>query len=64
MGAGGNIQDKIEEGKGKAKEAMGRATDDKRKQAEGQGEQSKAKLKESGDQARAAAKNAADAFRR
>jgi CsbD-like. len=64
MGAGDKIQDMIEEGKGKAKEAMGRATGDKREQAEGQGEQSKAKLKETGDQARDAAKNAAEAFRR
>lgn len=43
------LEHKVEELGGKAKEHLGRATDDERLEAEGKGEQSKANLKQAGD---------------
>jgi uncharacterized protein YjbJ (UPF0337 family) len=43
------MEHKAEELGGKAKEALGKATDDKDLEAEGHGEQTKANLKQAGD---------------
>ena len=43
------MEHKAEELGGKAKETLGKATDDERLEAEGQGEQTKANLKQAGD---------------
>lgn len=54
------LDDKIKNGaqdlSGKAKEAAGKSTDDERLEAEGQGDQTKAKLKQAGE-------NVKDAFK-
>jgi uncharacterized protein YjbJ (UPF0337 family) len=49
MGLGDKIGNAAEEAKGKAKEGMGDATDNERLQAEGQGDQAKANLKQAGE---------------
>jgi uncharacterized protein YjbJ (UPF0337 family) len=49
MGMGDDIKHNAEEMKGKAKEAVGDATDNERLQAEGQTDQAKANLKKAGD---------------
>jgi uncharacterized protein YjbJ (UPF0337 family) len=51
------LRHKAEELGGKAKEALGKASDDERLEAEGKGEQSKADLKQAGDKIK-------DAFKR
>lgn len=51
------MRHKAEELGGKAKEALGKATDDERLEAEGKGEQSKADLKQAADKVK-------DAFKR
>ena len=49
MGDTDKIQHKAEELGGKAKEALGDATDNERLEAEGRNEQAKANLKQAGD---------------
>lgn len=49
MGMGDDIKHNAEEMKGKAKEAVGDATDNERLRAEGQTDQAKANLKKAGD---------------
>ncbi len=49
MGMGDDIKHNMEDMKGKAKEAVGDATDNKRLEAEGQADQTKANLKKAGD---------------
>ena len=49
MGLGDDIKHNAEDMKGKAKEAVGDATDNERLEAEGQAEQTKANLKKAGD---------------
>ncbi|NLP84802.1 CsbD family protein [Microbacterium sp. CFH 90308] len=49
MGMGDDIKHNAEDMKGKAKEAVGDATDNERLQAEGQTDQAKANLKKAGD---------------
>ena len=49
MGMGDDIKHGAEELKGKVKEGVGDATDNERLQAEGQAEQTKANLKQAGD---------------
>ncbi|MGN8553331.1 UNVERIFIED_CONTAM: CsbD family protein [Microbacterium sp. SLM126] len=49
MGMGDDIKHNMEDMKGKAKEAVGDATDNERLQAEGQADQTKANLKKAGD---------------
>ncbi|GAB2517313.1 hypothetical protein GCM10027064_13710 [Microbacterium petrolearium] len=49
MGLGDDIKHKAEELGGKAKEHTGKATDDESLEAEGQGDQLKAKAKKVGD---------------
>lgn len=56
MGLGDKIEHAAEEAKGKIKEGTGKATDDERLEAEGRGEQSKANLKQAGDDVRDAFK--------
>jgi uncharacterized protein YjbJ (UPF0337 family) len=56
MGLGDKIEHGAEEAKGKIKEGTGKATDDERLEAEGQGEQSKANVKQAGDDVRDAFK--------
>ena len=49
MGTGDDIKHNMEDMKGKAKEAIGDATDNERLQAEGVAEQAGAKMKKVGD---------------
>ena len=49
MGMGDDIKHNMEDMKGKAKEAVGDATDNERLEAEGQADQTKANLKKAGD---------------
>ncbi|GHD51436.1 CsbD family protein [Mycetocola manganoxydans] len=55
MGLGDKIGNAAEDAKGKAKESFGDATDNEKLQAEGQGDQTKANLKQAGE-------NVKDAF--
>jgi uncharacterized protein YjbJ (UPF0337 family) len=57
MTMGDRIKHGAEEGKGKVKEAAGKATDDKSMEAEGRGNQAAANVKQAGDQAGDAAKD-------
>lgn len=57
MSAGDKAQNSAEKGMGKAKEALGNATDDEQLAAEGKTDQAKADLK-------GAAENVKDAFRK
>ena len=56
MGLQDKANNAAEEAKGKAKQAVGDATDDEQLQAEGQAEESKANLKQAGEKVK-------DAFR-
>lgn len=56
MGEGDKVGNKAEELGGKVKEAAGKATDNERLEAEGRGDQTKANLKQAGE-------NVKDAFR-
>ncbi|MEI3848658.1 MULTISPECIES: CsbD family protein [unclassified Microbacterium] len=49
MGVGDDMKHNAEDLKGKAKEAVGDATDNERLEREGQGEQFSAKMKKAGD---------------
>ncbi|HEX8758463.1 MAG TPA: CsbD family protein [Pseudonocardiaceae bacterium] len=57
MGIGDKISNKIEQLKGKGKEATGRATDDERLENEGKADQGKANIKQAGEKIKDAAKN-------
>lgn len=57
MGLGDKISNSAEEMSGKVKEAAGKATDNERMEAEGKGDQSKANLKQVGENAKDAFKN-------
>nr|WP_225956121.1 CsbD family protein [Amycolatopsis lexingtonensis] len=54
------MENKAEELKGKAKEALGNATDNEQWQAEGRAEQGKANLKQAGEKVKDAVKGALD----
>ena len=56
MGDADKVSNKVDEVAGKAKEAVGDATDDRDLQAEGKADQSKADLKQAGEKVK-------DAFR-
>jgi uncharacterized protein YjbJ (UPF0337 family) len=56
MGLDDKVRNEAEELGGKAKEGVGRATDDERLEAEGKGDQAKANLKQAGEKVK-------DAFR-
>lgn len=58
MGLGDKISNAAQEAKGKAKEALGDATDNTRMEAEGQAEQAEANLKQAGEKAKDAWKDA------
>ena len=60
MSAADKAENKAEELKGKAKEGVGRATDNEQWEAEGKGEQGKAGLKQAGEKIKDAAKNVFD----
>ncbi len=49
MGTDDKIKNATEDMTGKAKEAVGKGTDDERLEAEGRGEQSKADVKQAGE---------------
>lgn len=49
MGMGDDIKHNMEDMKGKAKEAVGDATDNERLEAEGRADQTEANLKKAGD---------------
>jgi uncharacterized protein YjbJ (UPF0337 family) len=57
MSAGDKIKNAAEAAKGKAKEKVGDATDDRDLQAEGQAEKTKADLKQAGEKAKDAFKD-------
>ncbi|MCA1707179.1 MAG: CsbD family protein [Actinobacteria bacterium] len=57
MGIEDKISNKVEQLKGKGKEATGRATDDKRLEDEGKADQGKANIKQAGEKIKEAAKN-------
>ena len=64
MGVDDRIKHEVEEHVGKAKAAVGDATDNERLEAEGRAEQTEAKMKQAGDHVRDAAEDVRDAFRR
>jgi uncharacterized protein YjbJ (UPF0337 family) len=57
MGTEDKISNKVEQLKGKGKEATGRATDDERLENEGKADQGKANIKQAGEKIKDAAKN-------
>ncbi len=57
MGAGDKISNKIDDLGGKAKEAAGKATDDKSTENEGKLDQAKSNRKDAGGKVKAAFKN-------
>lgn len=57
MGASDKLRNKMDEAKGKAKEAVGDAKDDERLKAEGRSDQSKADIKQAGEKAKDAFKH-------
>ncbi|HEX4722894.1 MAG TPA: CsbD family protein [Pseudonocardiaceae bacterium] len=57
---GDQAEHKAEELKGKAKEAVGNATDNQQWQAEGKAEQAKGAVKQAGDKAKDAVKHITD----
>ena len=60
MGMDDKIRNKAEELSGKAKEHLGDATDNERLEAEGRSEQSKADLKEAGENVKDAVRDGTD----
>lgn len=60
MGLGDKIQNAAQEAKGKVKEGVGDATDNERLQAEGVGDQVAANVKQAGEKAKDAWKDATD----
>jgi uncharacterized protein YjbJ (UPF0337 family) len=63
MGLDDKIKHEVEEGVGKAKQAVGDATDNEHLRAEGQAEQTEANVKQAGDHVRDTAEDVKDAFR-
>lgn len=57
MGIGDKISNKVEQLKGKGKEATGKATDDERLEDEGKADQGSANIKQAGEKIKDAAKN-------
>jgi uncharacterized protein YjbJ (UPF0337 family) len=52
MGTGDKVENTVNEHKGKAKEALGDATDNERLEAEGKDDQTKANMKQAGEKAK------------
>jgi len=63
MGAMDKIKNKMEAGKGHAKEETGRATDNPRLEAEGRADRVEGNAKQAGEQVKDAGKNVRDAFK-
>ncbi len=57
MGLGDKISNKVEQLKGKGKEATGKAANDERLEDEGKADQGKANIKQAGEKIKDAAKN-------
>jgi uncharacterized protein YjbJ (UPF0337 family) len=57
MGLDDKIENKVDEARGKAKEGIGKATDDEELEAEGRGEQAKSDLKQAGEKVKDAFKS-------
>ena len=57
MGAEDKIKNAVEDATGKAKEATGKATDDRSLENEGKGDQAKADLKQAGEKVKDAFKH-------
>lgn len=64
MGVGDRMENTAEDLGGKAKEAAGKLTDDERLEAEGKAQQTKADLKNAGENVKDAADDVKDAFKR
>jgi uncharacterized protein YjbJ (UPF0337 family) len=64
MGVGDRMENTAEDLGGKAKEAAGKLTDDERLEAEGKAQQTKADLKNAGENVKEAADDVKDAFKR
>ena len=60
MGLGDKIQNTGEDAAGKVKEAAGKATGDRSLEAEGKGDQASASVKQAGEKAKDAVKDALD----
>ena len=63
MGLADKAQNAAEDLGGKAKEEFGDATDNERLEAEGQGDQTKAKVSQAGEKVKDAVDNVKDAFK-
>jgi uncharacterized protein YjbJ (UPF0337 family) len=57
MGLEDKAQNKVEEMRGQAKEAAGRATDDEELEAQGRGDQAKSDIKQAGEKVKDAFKH-------
>lgn len=57
MGLDDKLANKVEELRGKAKEGVGRATDDQELEAQGRGDQAKSDLKQAGEKVKDAFKH-------
>ena len=64
MGFDDKVENKFEDLKGKGKEAAGAATDDEELRAEGKAEQSRASVKDAGENLKDAAEDVKDAFKK
>ena len=64
MGLDDKIGNKVEDLKGKGKEAAGAATDDNDLRAEGKTDQGKASMKDAGEKVKDAAGDVKDAFKK
>jgi uncharacterized protein YjbJ (UPF0337 family) len=64
MGLGDKMEHAAEEAAGRVKDKVGEATDNPRLEAEGEADQAKANLKQSGDKAKDAADDVKDAVNR
>ena len=64
MGIDDKAKNKAQEAMGKGKEWVGDATDDERLEAEGRGDQSRAKVKQAGEHVKDTAEDVKDAFKR
>lgn len=64
MSAGDDIKNNAEKLAGKVKEGIGKATDNEKLEAEGQADQTKASVKQAGENVKDAARNAGESLRR
>ena len=63
MGAMDKLRNKMQMGKGRAKQDVGEATDNPRLEAEGQGDRVAGSAKQVGEQVKDSGKNVKDAFK-